>query len=58
VARHPPVLLDGVPDAFLDEIAGKPSHDGALTTAGVLDASRRTLLIQRAADEGKTVVAL
>jgi predicted dehydrogenase len=44
-------------DAFLDEIDGKP-HEGALTTAAVLDATRRTLLIQQAADENRTNVPL
>lgn len=43
--------------AFLDEIAGK-SQPGALTTADVVDASRRTLLIQQAADADRTKVVL
>jgi predicted dehydrogenase len=47
----------GCLDAFLDEIAGKP-RDGALTTEKVIDASRRTLLIQQSADENRTNVAL
>jgi predicted dehydrogenase len=47
----------GCLDAFLDEIAGRP-HDGALTTSAVLDASRRSLLIQQAADRGRTNVPL
>jgi predicted dehydrogenase len=47
----------GCLDAFLAEIAGR-SDDGALTTAVVLDASRRTLLVQRAADEKRTNVPL
>ncbi|MEA2708018.1 MAG: hypothetical protein QOF78_619 [Phycisphaerales bacterium] len=47
----------GCLDAFLDEIDGKTA-DGALTTADVLDASRRTLLIQQAADENRTQVRM
>ena len=47
----------GCLDAFLDEIEGKPRPD-ALTTAAVLDASRRTLLIQEAADEATPRVPL
>jgi predicted dehydrogenase len=47
----------GCLDAFLDEIDGS-SKEGQLTTEVVLDASRRSLLIQRAADENKTNVAL
>jgi predicted dehydrogenase len=47
----------GCLDAFLDEIAGN-SREGALTTADVLDATRRTLLIQQAADENRTNVPL
>jgi predicted dehydrogenase len=47
----------GCLDAFLDEIAGNV-RDGALTTSDVLDASRRVLLIQQAADARQTNVAL
>jgi predicted dehydrogenase len=47
----------GCLDAFLDEIEGSP-QPGALTTADVLDATRRTLLIQQAADEGRCNVPL
>jgi predicted dehydrogenase len=47
----------GCLDAFLDEIDGQPRPD-ALTTAAVLDASRRALLVQQAADENRTLVAL
>ena len=47
----------GCLDAFLDEIAGV-ARPGALTTRDVLDASRRTLLIQQAADARRTDVAL
>ena len=39
----------GCLDAFLDEISGT-AGDGALTTHDVLDASRRTLLVQQVAD--------
>ena len=46
----------GCLDAFLNEIEG--SQPGALTTAAVLDATRRTLLIQQAADENRTNVKL
>ena len=52
-ANHPTGCLD----AFLDDISGK-SHEGALATANVLDATRRTLLIQQAADENRTNVLL
>jgi predicted dehydrogenase len=49
----------GCLDAFLDEIAGKPSDNtGALNTQTVLDASRRALLIQQAADENRANVRL
>jgi len=47
----------GCLDAFLDEIAGN-LQPGELTTRDVLDASRRVLLIQQAADEYRTNVAL
>lgn len=47
----------GCLDAFLNEIDGTP-RAGALTTADVLDASRRTLLIQQAADENQTNASL
>ena len=47
----------GCLDAFVDEIEGKQS-EGALTTKDVLDATRRTLLIQQAADEHRTNVPL
>jgi predicted dehydrogenase len=52
-ANHPTGRLD----AFLNEIAGE-SHAGALTTASVLDAARRTLQIQQAADENRPNVPL
>jgi predicted dehydrogenase len=49
----------GCLDAFLDEIDGAaPRRPDALTTADVLDASRRALLIQHAADHQKTNFAL
>ncbi len=48
----------GCLDAFLDEVAGTSRPAGALTTADVLDATRRTLLIQQAADENRTNVKL
>lgn len=48
----------GCLDAFLDEIEGKRSRPDGLTTRDVLDATRRTLLIQQAADERKSNVAL
>jgi predicted dehydrogenase len=47
----------GCLDAFLEEIEGSP-RPGALTTRDVLDASRRVLLTQRAADEQQTSVPL
>jgi predicted dehydrogenase len=47
----------GCLDAFLDEIDGSSPAD-ALTTADVLDASRRALLIQQAADQKRTNVSL
>ena len=47
----------GCLDAFLDEIEGKPRPD-ALKTSDVLDASRRTLLIQQAADQNRANVPL
>jgi predicted dehydrogenase len=47
----------GCLDAFLDDIEGKRSED-RLSTADVLDATRRALLIQQAADERKTRVML
>ena len=47
----------GCLEAFLNETDSSP-REGALTTEGVLDASRRVLLIQQAADDGKTNVAL
>ena len=48
----------GCLDAFLDEIEGERSRPDALTTRDVIDATRRTLQIQQAADQGKTNVAL
>lgn len=47
----------GCLDAFLDEIEGKSAAD-ALTSAQVIDASRRTLKIQQAADQRAAHVAL
>ena len=47
----------GCLDAFLDEISGDVK-DGQLTTADVIDASRRALQIQRAADRGETFAKL
>lgn len=47
----------GCLDAFLDEVAQEHRED-ALTTRDVLDASRRTLLIQRAADQKLRNVSL
>jgi predicted dehydrogenase len=52
-AGHPTGCLD----AFLAEINGS-IQPGALTTADVLDASRRALKIQRAADEKSSSVPL
>jgi len=37
---------------FLDEVAGRPAAEGALTTSDVLAAARTALLAQKAADEG------
>src|SRR5439155_18195695 len=50
---NPPGCLE----AFLDEIDGSPKP-GVISTRDVLDASRRALLIQQAADEGQSHVAL
>jgi predicted dehydrogenase len=47
----------GCLDAFLDEVDGR-SSEGVLNTATVLDATRRTLLIQQAADEKQRNVTL
>ena len=47
----------GCLDDFLDDVAGTP-RDGGLTTADVLDTSRRLLLIQQAADDNRTNVSL
>jgi predicted dehydrogenase len=47
----------GCLDAFLDEIEGK-AQPAALTTAMVLDSSRRALQIQQASDQGRTKVEL
>ena len=47
----------GCLDAFLDDIAGN-LKDGALDTATVLEVSRRTLLIQEAADRNQTNVVI
>ena len=47
----------GCLEAFLNEIDGSP-REGALMTKDVLDASRRVLMIQRAADEGTTNLLL
>jgi predicted dehydrogenase len=44
----------GCLDAFLDEIDAASPKSGRLTTSDVLDASRRALLIQHAADSGTT----
>ena len=60
VQSIPPEAGDptGCLDAFLDEIDGGSPRPGALTSADVLDAARRALLIQQAADEGRTTVPL
>ena len=50
---NPPGCLE----AFLDEIDDSPKP-GVISTRDVLDASRRALLIQQAADEGQSHVAL
>jgi hypothetical protein len=52
-ASHPTGCLD----AFLGEIEGLTRAD-ALTTADVIDASRKALLIQQAADNDMTNVTL
>ncbi len=44
----------GCLDAFLDEIEGKRSRTDGLTSHDVLDATRRALQIQQAADQGRT----
>jgi predicted dehydrogenase len=48
---------NGCLDAFLNEIAGKRSA-GELATQDVFDASRRSLLVQQAADQNKAGVSL
>lgn len=48
---------NGCLEAFLREVAGDASPD-SLKTADVLDASRRTLLIQQAADQNQTNLSL
>jgi predicted dehydrogenase len=48
---------NGCLEAFMNEIAGKV-EPGALTTAGVIRASRHSLLAQQAADQAKASVAL
>jgi len=53
-----PARPAGYLDDFLAEVRGEDAPADALTTAAVLDATRRTLLIQQAADEGRTGVAL
>jgi predicted dehydrogenase len=55
---HDPGRPTGVLDDFLAEVAGHPPRDGALTTRDVLDASRRALLIQRAAEARQTFAPL
>jgi predicted dehydrogenase len=47
----------GCLDDFLDEIEGR-SKEGQLTSENVLDATRRSLLIQQAADQNRTQVLL
>jgi predicted dehydrogenase len=53
-----PGMPNGVFDAFLREARGETSQPGDLTTTDVLDASRRTLLIQESADRGARDVSL
>lgn len=48
----------GYLEDFLAEVLARPAGEAALTTATVLDASRRTLWIQKAADEGLVRVNL
>ncbi len=48
----------GYLDDLLAEIGGESLPEGALTTEAVLDAARRTLTIQKAADDGLTRVPL
>ena len=48
----------GVIDAFIREARGETPRPGDLTTADVLDASRKSLLIQNAADRGACGVRL
>jgi len=53
--RHLPPAEErpgGYFEDFLAEVRGQPPAPGALTTAGVLASARKTLLAQRAADEG------
>ncbi len=50
-------VVNGRLEAFLREIAGDVRQDD-LTTADVLDATRRTLIIQRAADRNQHNVSL
>ena len=52
-----PDVLNGCLDAFLRDIANR-SNDSDLITRDVLDASRRTLIIQQAADSHRHNVAL
>ena len=52
-----PDVPNGCLDAFLRDIAGT-SKNGELATQFVLDACRRTLLIQQAADQGTSHVPL
>ena len=53
-----PETPGGVLEAFLAEVHGQPAGDGMLTTQQVLDASRRSLRIQEAADHGACNVGL
>lgn len=48
----------GVFEAFLREVRNEPAREGDLCTNEVLDASRKTLLIQHAADSNGRDVAL
>jgi predicted dehydrogenase len=53
-----PDVPTGRLDAFVAEVSGSVRDESALTTSHVIDASRRALLIQLAADESRTHVTI
>jgi len=57
-APLPPEKAGGYLESFLRDIAGEAPGDGELDTKAVLASARLALEVQKAADEGRTLVDL